>query len=144
MVLSHTDKRYRSLTFSSHRSRYDTVAIAGTSAKKINSKGSIDIVRKATETVKGYLKHERETLEAVISARNAAVSANNQAAQSPGDPRAMQELAAAETALTGTMGRLFALSEAYPDFKGDRSKREFGSSRFFLNQWRSISLSNKN
>ncbi|NET49946.1 MAG: LemA family protein [Merismopedia sp. SIO2A8] len=80
-----------------------------------------DLIPNLVEAVKGYMKHERETLEAVIQARNAAVSASSQAAQQPGEPRAMQDLVAAETALTGSLGRLFALAESYPDLKADRS-----------------------
>lgn len=80
-----------------------------------------DLIPNLVETVKGYMKHERETLEAVIASRNAAMNASSHAAQAPGDPRAMQELGAAEAALTGSLGRLFALAEAYPDLKADRS-----------------------
>lgn len=80
-----------------------------------------DLIPNLVETVKGYMKHERETLEAVIQARNAAVSASSTAAQTPGDPRAMQDLGAAEAALTGSLGRLFALAESYPDLKADQS-----------------------
>lgn len=80
-----------------------------------------DLIPNLVETVKGYMKHERETLEAVIAARNSAMSASRQAAQAPGDPAAMQQLAGAEAALTGTLGRLFALSEAYPDLKANQN-----------------------
>ena len=80
-----------------------------------------DLIPNLVETVKGYMKHERETLEAVINARNSAVNASQQAAQAPGDPAAMQQLAGAEAALTGTLGRLFALSEAYPDLKASQN-----------------------
>ncbi len=80
-----------------------------------------DLIPNLVETAKGYMKHERETLEAVIAARNSALNANSQAARNPGDPNAMQELAQAEVALSGTLGRLFALAEAYPDLKADRS-----------------------
>lgn len=80
-----------------------------------------DLIPNLVETVKGYMAHERETLEAVINARNAAVSATSQAAAAPGDPRAMQQLGQAEAALTGVLGRLFALSESYPDLKADQS-----------------------
>ena len=80
-----------------------------------------DLIPNLVETVKGYMKHERETLEAVIQARNAAVSASSLASQTPGDPRAMQDLGAAEAALTGSLGRLFALAESYPDLKADQS-----------------------
>jgi LemA protein len=80
-----------------------------------------DLIPNLVETVKGYMKHERETLEAVIAARNSALGASRQAAQAPGDPAAMQQLAGAEAALTGTLGRLFALSEAYPDLKANQN-----------------------
>jgi LemA protein len=80
-----------------------------------------DLIPNLVETVKGYMKHERETLEAVIAARNSAMNASRQAAQAPGDPAAMQQLAGAEAALTGTLGRLFALSEAYPDLKANQN-----------------------
>jgi LemA protein len=78
-----------------------------------------DLIPNLVETAKGYIKHERETLEAVIAARNAAASANTGAAVNPGDPAAMQQLARAEGTLTGTLGRLFALSESYPDLKAN-------------------------
>lgn len=80
-----------------------------------------DLIPNLVETAKGYMKHERETLEAVIAARNAAVTANSQAASSPGDPQAMQQLGNAETALTGALSRLMVLSEAYPDLKADQT-----------------------
>lgn len=80
-----------------------------------------DLIPNLVETVKGYMAHERETLEAVIQARNAAVSATTQAASAPGDPQAMQQLGQAEAALTGVLGRLFAVSESYPDLKADQS-----------------------
>src|SRR4030095_7291574 len=81
----------------------------------VQLKRRYDLIPNLGETAKGYLKHERGTLEAVIAARNAASSANVRAAANPGDPAAMQQLVAAEGSLTGTLGRLFALSEAYPD-----------------------------
>ena len=80
-----------------------------------------DLIPNLVETAKGYLKHERETLEAVISARNQAVTAQQAAAANPGDPAAMQQLGGAENALTQTLGRLFALSEAYPDLKANQN-----------------------
>lgn len=80
-----------------------------------------DLIPNLVETAKGYMKHERETLEAVIHARNAALTASSQAARSPGDPQAMQQLENAEATLTGALGRLFVLSESYPDLKADRT-----------------------
>ena len=85
----------------------------------VQLKRRYDLIPNLVETAKGYIKHERGTLEAVIAARNAASSANVRAAQNPGDATAMKELSGAETALTGTLGRLFALSEAYPDLKAN-------------------------
>jgi LemA protein len=79
------------------------------------------LVPNLVETVKGYLAHERQTLEAVINARNTAVSGLKAAAANPGDPAAVQQLAGAENALSGALGRLFALAEAYPDLKANRN-----------------------
>jgi LemA protein len=80
-----------------------------------------DLIPNLVETAKGYLKHERETLEAVIAARNVAVGAASRAAASPGEAAPMRDLAAAEGALGGVLGRLFALSEAYPDLKANQN-----------------------
>jgi LemA protein len=80
-----------------------------------------DLVPNLVETVKGYLAHERQTLEAVINARNTAVSGLKAAAANPGDPAAVQQLAGAENALSGALGRLFALAEAYPDLKANQN-----------------------
>lgn len=80
-----------------------------------------DLIPNLVETAKGYMKHERETLEAVIVARNAALTASSRAASNPGDPGAMQQLGNAEGALTGALGRLMVLSEAYPDLKADQT-----------------------
>lgn len=80
-----------------------------------------DLIPNLVETVKGYMKHERDTLEAVIQARNQAMGGLKQAAANPGNPAAMQSLASAETLLSGTLGRLFALSEAYPDLKANQN-----------------------
>ena len=80
-----------------------------------------DLIPNLVETAKGYIKHERETLEAVIQARNSAITAQQAAAAKPGDPAAMQQLSGAENALTQTLGRLFALSEAYPDLKANQN-----------------------
>src|SRR5664279_4013832 len=85
----------------------------------VQLKRRYDLIPNLVETAKGYLKHERGTLEAVIAARNVASSANAGAAANPGDPAAMKKLASAEGALTGTLGRLFALSEAYPDLNAN-------------------------
>jgi LemA protein len=87
----------------------------------VQLKRRYDLIPNLVETAKGYMKHERETLEAVIQARNAASSANAKAAANPGDPAAMKGLVGAETVLTGTLGRLFALSEAYPDLKANQN-----------------------
>jgi LemA protein len=78
-----------------------------------------DLIPNLVETAKGYLSHERGTLEAVIAARNAASAANTDAASNPGDPAAMTQLTNAEGLLKGSLGRLFALSEAYPDLKAN-------------------------
>jgi len=80
-----------------------------------------DLIPNVVEVTKGYLKHERETLEAVVAARNAAVTGLKAAQANPGDPAAMQQLAGAENQLTATLGRLFALSEAYPDLKASQN-----------------------
>src|SRR5215207_3466674 len=88
---------------------------------EVQLKRRYDLIPNLVETVKGYMKHERETLEAVISARNQAVGGLKAAAAKPGDPAAMQQLASAESALSGTLGRLFALSEAYPDLKANQN-----------------------
>lgn len=80
-----------------------------------------DLIPNLVETAKGYMKHERETLESVIAARNAAHTANSRAAQNPGDSDAMQQLGAAELGLNGALSRLMVLSEAYPDLKADQT-----------------------
>jgi len=80
-----------------------------------------DLIPNLVETAKGYIKHERETLEAVINARNTAVSGLKAAAADPSDPAAMKNLAEAEQGLSGALGRLFALSEAYPDLKANEN-----------------------
>jgi LemA protein len=80
-----------------------------------------DLIPNLVEVAKGYMKHERETLEAVISARNQAKSAVKAAAANPGDVAAMNTLAGAEGALGATLGRMFALAEAYPDLKANQN-----------------------
>lgn len=80
-----------------------------------------DLIPNLVETAKGYMAHERDTLEAVIKARSTAVAAQDAAKANPGDPAAMQALGGAENQLTATLGRLFALSEAYPDLKANQN-----------------------
>ena len=83
-----------------------------------------DLIPNLVETVKGYMAHERETLEAVVEARNQAASGLATAANNPGDPSAMKALGNAEGVLGGAMGRLLALSEAYPDLKASQNMRQ--------------------
>lgn len=78
-----------------------------------------DLIPNLVEVAKGYLEHERSTLEAVIAARNVAVTGLKNAAANPEDPAVVQQLAGAENQLTGALGRLFALAEAYPDLKAN-------------------------
>jgi LemA protein len=80
-----------------------------------------DLIPNLVETAKAYLRHERETLEAVTAARSAAVNAQANAAGNPGDPGAMQGLSGAENVLTQALGRLFAVAEAYPDLKANQN-----------------------
>ena len=87
----------------------------------VQLKRRYDLIPNLVETAKGYLKHERETLEAVIQARNQAAAAGQKAAAQPGDPGAMRSLAGAEGQLSAALGRLFAVVEAYPDLKANQN-----------------------
>ena len=89
----------------------------------VQLKRRYDLIPNLVETVKAYLSHERETLEAVISARSAASSARAKVAGDPTDRASLQALATQEGALTGALGRLFALSEAYPDLKANENMK---------------------
>jgi LemA protein len=90
----------------------------------VQLKRRYDLIPNLVETTKGYLKHERGTLEAVIAARNSAFSANGKVAANPGDPEAMKALSSAEGSLAGALGRLFALTESYPDLKANTSMNQ--------------------
>ncbi len=84
-----------------------------------------DLIPNLIEAVKGYMSHERGTLEDVINARNSAVSGLKRAAADPSDPEAIEALAGAEATLGGTLGRLFALTESYPDLKANQNMMQF-------------------
>ena len=104
-------------TLVSFRNRYKNAF----SQIDVQLKRRYDLIPNLVETAKGYMSHERETLEAVIHARNQAVTAQQKAASSPGDPAAMTGLGAAEGQVAGALGRLFALSESYPDLKANKN-----------------------
>lgn len=80
-----------------------------------------DLIPNLVEVAKKYMSHEKDTLEAVIQARNAAVTGLKNANANPGDPKSMDQLNQAEQGLSGALGRLFALSEAYPDLKANEN-----------------------
>jgi LemA protein len=90
----------------------------------VQLKRRYDLIPNLVETAKGYLRHERQTLDAVIVARNQASTAAQRAASAPGDAAAMRDLAGAETALGGALGRMFALAEAYPDLKANTTMNQ--------------------
>ncbi len=98
-----------------YKNRYQN----GFSQIDVQLKRRHDLIPNLVETAKGYMKHERETLEAVIAARNVAVTGLKNASLDPGNADAMKGLMGAEGALTGAMGRLFAVMEAYPDLKAN-------------------------
>ena len=87
----------------------------------VQLKRRYDLIPNLVETAKGYLKHERETLEAVIKARNIALAASQTAAANPADANAIKGLAAAETGLAGALSRLMVVSEQYPDLKANQN-----------------------
>ena len=87
----------------------------------VQLKRRYDLIPNLVETAKGYLKHERETLEAVIQARNIAATAATRAAANPADPSALKQLAGAETGLAGALSRLLVVSEAYPELKANQN-----------------------
>jgi LemA protein len=90
----------------------------------VQLKRRYDLIPNLVETAKGYLKHERGTLEAVIAARNQAQQANIQVGTNPGDAGAMKQLMMAEGSLTASLGRLFAVAEAYPDLKANTTMNQ--------------------
>jgi LemA protein len=84
-----------------------------------------DLIPRLVETVRGYMKHERETLEAVVNARNQAEQMREAVGRAIGDPQAMAQLGQAEGVLGNLLGRLFALSEAYPELRATENFQRF-------------------
>jgi LemA protein len=87
----------------------------------VQLKRRYDLIPNLVETAKGYIKHERETLEAVTKARTVAMAANTTASQKGGDQQSMQALIAAESGLSGALGKLMMVSESYPDLKANQT-----------------------
>ena len=100
-----------------YRNRYKN----GFAQIEVQLKRRYDLIPNLVETAKGYMSHERETLEAVITARNQAATGLKAAAADPGNAQAIQGLAGAEGLLSGAMGRLFAVAEQYPDLKANQN-----------------------
>lgn len=90
----------------------------------VQLKRRYDLIPNLVETAKSYMKHERETLEEIVRARSEALKASDEANQNPGDENAMQKLASAEGTLSGSLGRLFALAENYPDLKANENMKQ--------------------
>lgn len=88
---------------------------------EIQLKRRYDLIPNLVETAKAYMAHERDTFDAVVKARNAAMSGLQQASANPGDAAAMHALSGAEQGLSGALGRLFALAEAYPELKANQN-----------------------
>lgn len=88
---------------------------------EIQLKRRYDLIPNLVETAKAYMAHERDTFDAVVKARNAAMSGLQQASANPGDAAAMNALSGAEQGLSGALGRLFALAEAYPELKSNQN-----------------------
>jgi LemA protein len=87
----------------------------------VQLKRRYDLIPNLVETAKGYMKHERETLEAVIQARNIASAASKSAGANPGDAAALKSLVSAESGLAGALGRLMVVSEQYPELKANQN-----------------------
>ena len=87
----------------------------------VQLKRRYDLIPNLVETAKGYMKHEQETLTAVIEARNKAFTAGNAAAAKPGDPKSMKDLSQAESQLGGALSRLLMVAESYPDLKANEN-----------------------
>ncbi|WP_337175013.1 LemA family protein [Paludisphaera sp.] len=115
LVLGWIAAAYNSLV--ALRNRYRTAY----SQIDVQLKRRYDLIPNLVETARGYLTHERQTLDLVTQARNTALAASREAAANPGDSASMAGLAAAETQLGGVLGRLFAVAEAYPDLKGSQT-----------------------
>lgn len=90
----------------------------------VQLKRRYDLIPNLVETAKSYMKHERETLEEIVQARSEALKASDDANQNPGDENAMKQLASAEGTLSGSLGRLFALAENYPDLKANENMKQ--------------------